>query len=390
MKKLPVRLRTILAVLIAATLHSARAGAQEDNFAALRAAVESTNAAASTNAVPAPAAPVPAAAVATPDPSAMPPTAASPDVTLSGASAKVRAPWQQRLTLGTGDILSISLYADPTPTESWPNVVVGPDGRINYLEARDIMAAGLTIDELRTNVNAALHASSNYLASPHVIITPVTIVSKKYLVLGTVVNKGVFTLDRPLTIIEAIAQAGGLETGIFERNSVELTDLSHSFLVRGGHRLPIDFEQLFEHGDLTQNVPLEPNDYLYFASTGANEIYVLGEVLSPGVVPYSPSTTIVGALTTRGSFTTRAFRSRVLVVRGSLSHPETYVINTSDILHGQIVNFQLKPRDIIYVSVKPWQYAEDLLDTCTQAFITSVVVNYTGEKVGPFFGPIVK
>lgn len=383
MKNLPVRLRTILALLLMATLHPGRAGAQQNNIDALRAAVESTNTVSATNVAPAPAAPAPATI---PDP----PATSTPDITLSAASSKVRAPWQQRLTLGTGDIVSISLYGDPIPSEVWPNVVVGPDGRINYLEARDVMAAGLSIDELRTNVNSALRASSNYLAPPHVIITPVAIVSKKYLVLGTVVNKGVFTLDRPLTVIEAIAQAGGLETGIFERNSVELTDLSHSFLVRSGHRLPIDFEQLFEHGDLTQNVPLEPNDYLYFASTGANEIYVLGEVLSPGVVPYSPSTSIVGALTMRGSFTAAAFRARVLVVRGSLSHPETYVVNTSDILHGKIVNFQLKPRDIIYVSVKPWQYAEDLLDTCTQAFITSIVVNYTGEKVGPFFGPIVK
>jgi polysaccharide export outer membrane protein len=382
MKNLPVRLRTILAVVIAAALHSGRAGAQEDNSAVFHAALENTNTAAATNAVP----PVPPpAAVANPAPAA---DTGSPNVMLSVSASTNRAPWQQHMTLGPGDILSFSLYGDPTPTEIWPDVVVGPDGRINYLDARDITAAGLSIDELRTNVDAALRASGNYL-TPHVIITPVSIVSKKFFVLGTVVNKGVFTLDRPLTVIEAIAQAGGLETGVFERNSVELTDLSHSFLVRDGRRLPIDFEQLFQHGDLSQNVPLEPGDYMYFASTGANEIYVLGEVLSPGIVPYSTSTTIIGALTTRGSFTTRAFRGRVLVVRGSLSHPETFVINTSDILNGKITNFRLMPRDIIYVSVKPWQYAVDLLDQCTQAFITSVVVNYTGEKVGPFFGPIV-
>jgi polysaccharide biosynthesis/export protein len=383
MKNLPVRLRTILAVLIAATLLSGRAGAQDDNSAALRAALEnSTNAPAPTNAVPSEPPPTAPASVAPVDTTIT-------NVALSGTASPVRAQWQQHLTLGPGDILTFSLYGDPAATEIWPNVVVGPDGRINYLDARDIVASGLSIDELRTNVDAALRASGNYL-TPHVIITPVNIVSKKYLVLGTVVNKGVFTLDRPLTVIEAIAQAGGLETGVFERNSVELTDLSHSFLVRDGHRLPIDFEQLFQHGDLSQNVPVEPGDYMYFASTGANEIYVLGEVLSPGVVPYSPSATIIGAITTRGSFTTRAFRARVLVVRGSLEHPETFVIDTSDILHGKITNFRLMPRDIIYVSVKPWQYAVDLLDTCTQAFITSVVVNYTGEKVGPFFGPIVK
>jgi polysaccharide export outer membrane protein len=348
MKKLSVRLRTSLAVLVAAMLHPGLAAAQEQ------------------------------------------PLADSPasNVVLSAASSTNRADWQQHLTLGPGDVLNLSLYGDSAPTEVWPNVVIEPDGRINYLEARDIPAAGLTIDELRTNLDAALLGSSNYLA-PHVIITPVTITSKKYLVLGAVVNKGVFTLSRPLTVIEAIAQAGGLETGVFEHNTVELADLSHSFIVRDGHRLPIDFEKLFQHGDLTQNVPLAPNDYLYFASTGANELYVLGEVQSPGVVPFTPSSSIIGALTTRGSFTTRAYRSRILVVRGSLSNPQTFVVNASDILNGKTPNFRLMPRDIIYVSGKPWQFAEDLLDQATQAFITSFVVTYTGDRVGPFFSPIV-
>ncbi|HXC98243.1 MAG TPA: SLBB domain-containing protein [Verrucomicrobiae bacterium] len=348
MKKSSVRLRTILAVLLAAMLHPGSAAAQDQ----------------------------PADASST------------SNLLISAAGSTNRAAWQQHLTLGPGDILSLSLYGDPTPSEIWPNVVIEPDGRINYLEAREIPAAGLTIDELRTNLDAALLGSSNYLA-PHVIITPVLITSKKYLVLGEVVNKGVFTLNRPMTVIEAIAQAGGLETGVFEHNTVELADLSHSFLVRDGHRLPIDFEKLFQDGDLAQNVPLEPGDYLYFASSGANELYVLGEVQSPGIVPFTPSSSIIGAITTRGSFTARAYRARVLIVRGSLSHPQTFVVNTSDILKGKTGNFRLMPRDIIFVSEKPWQFAEDLLDQATQAFITSLVVTYTGDKVGPFFSPIV-
>lgn len=352
MKNLPVRLWTLIAVVLSAKLLAGSAAAQDQPPAAPAASAPSSN------------------------------------IVLSAATSSMRAAWQQHLTLGPGDVLNFELYGDPTPTEIWPNVVVGPDGRIDYLEARDITAAGLTIDELRTNVDAALLGSSNYLA-PHVIITPVAITSKKYLVLGTVVNKGVFTLDRPLTVIEAIARAGGLETGVFEHNTVELADLSHSFLVRDGHRLPIDFEKLFQQGDLTQNVPLEPGDYLYFASSGANELYVLGEVQSPGIVPYTQSASIIGALTTRGSFTSRAFRARVLVIRGSLSHPETFVVNTSDILKGKTGNFRLMPRDIIYVSEKPWQFAEDLLDQGTQAFITSVVVTYTGAKIGPYFSPII-
>ena len=314
---------------------------------------------------------------------------ASANILLSAISSTNRAPWQQHLTLGAGDVVSISLYGGTGNTEIWPNVVIGPDGRLNYLEAHDVMAAGLTIDELRTNLNTAL-TQANTANRPPVIVTPVSISSKKYFVLGAVTDSGgVYTLDRPLTIMEAAARAGGLQIGVFERNTVELADPSHSFMVRNGKRLDIDFEQLFWHGDLTQNIALEPNDYIYFASSGANEIYVLGQVLSPGSVPYSPSTTILGAITTRGSFTPQAFRQRVLVVRGSLNHPKTFVINTASILKGKAPNFRLEPRDIVYVSEKPWQFAEDALNDATRAFVEAMTVTYTGAKLGVGVSPLI-
>src|SRR3954471_21476813 len=167
-----------------------------------------------------------------------------------------RAPWQERLTLGPGDVLNLSLFevGDTARNE----VPIGPDGKISFLQAQDITAAGLTIDELRAKLDSAL---GNFYQSPRTIITPLVFQSKKYFVMGAVVNKGVYPFDRPLTVIEAIARAGGLETGLFNLRTVELADLSHSFLARGGSRVPVDFERLFERGDLTQNVPLEPGDY---------------------------------------------------------------------------------------------------------------------------------
>ena len=129
----------------------------------------------------------------------------------SSATAPIkRAAWQERLTLGPGDVLNLQLFdvADSGRTE----VPIGPDGRISFLQARDIMATGLTIDELRAKMDEAL---SKYYQNPRTIITPVAFHSKKYFVLGAVVNKGVYTFDRPLKVIEAIARAGGLETGLY-------------------------------------------------------------------------------------------------------------------------------------------------------------------------------
>ncbi len=306
-------------------------------------------------------------------------------MSLSVAPAQ-RAPWQEHLTLGPGDTLDFAMYINDNFDQPRNDVVIGPDGLVTYLEARDIMASGLTIEELRAKMDAEL---GKYYRSPKTVITPVGIHSKKYYVLGSVVNKGVYAFDRPLTIIEAIGRAGGLETGVFERNTVEMADLSRSFVVRHGQKLPVDFEKLYQQGDLSQNIPLEPDDYLYFASSGANEIYVLGQVLSPGTTAYTPGIGAIGAIASRGGFAIKAYKSRVLIVRGSLSHPQTFEVNTHEALDGKAPDFRLQPRDIVYVSPRPWARAEQLLDDSTRAFIEALVVTYTGAKVGPFINPIV-
>jgi protein involved in polysaccharide export with SLBB domain len=186
-----------------------------------------------------------------------------------------------------------------------------------------------------------------------------------------------------LTVIEAIGRAGGLQTGVFERNTVELADLPHSFLVRQGQRVPVDFEKLFQQGDLSQNVPLEPDDYLYFASANSNEIYVLGEVLTPGTLNFIPNASVISAIASRGGFTRKAFTRKVLVVRGSLSHPETFVVDTSTALSGKSLDFKLQPKDIVFVSGKPWQKAEDLLDEAATSFLQGVIITWTGIHAGP-------
>ena len=81
---------------------------------------------------------------------------------------------------------------------------------------------------------------------------------------------------------------------------MELADLGRSFLVRNGQRVPVDFERLFERGDLSQNVPLEPDDFLYFALASANEIYVLGQVTAPGVAAFLPRTSAMSVIAARG------------------------------------------------------------------------------------------
>jgi protein involved in polysaccharide export with SLBB domain len=304
--------------------------------------------------------------------------AAETNLALSAVNSPKRAAWQDRLTLGPGDILNFALFGQPELTRS--EVPIGPDGRVSYLEADDVLASGLTIGELRAKLDEEL---AKYRRAPRTVITPAVFRSKKFFMLGTVARKGVFTLDRPLTIIEAVAQGRGLETGLFDHSTRELADLPRSFLARQGKRVPVDFEKLFQEGDLSQNIPLEPGDYLFFPPANLQEIYVLGEVRLPGLMNFNPGATALAAIATRGGFTERAWKKKILITRGSLHRPETFVVDAPAVLSARQPDFQLQPKDIVYISARPWIKAEELLDSAASAFAQAAVILWAGQNIGP-------
>ncbi len=310
-------------------------------------------------------------------------TAPTNTISFSAAGPDKLADWQKHLTLGPGDVLNISLYEQPDSAKL--GVFIGPDGRLTYLQAQDVQAAGLTVDELRVELEKVL---SKFYRSVRVIIIPTAYNSKKYFILGNVNQKGVFPLDRPTTIVEAIARARGFTSVLQQRTSVQLADLSRSFMIRRNpdgafQRVNIDFEALFLRGDLNQNQTIAPDDYLFFPPADLQEVYVLGEVRTPGVAPYSSDMTALKAIITRGGFTERAYKSNLLIVRGSLKNPETFVVSASKIYNARQPDFQLKPRDIVYVYRQPWSKASELLESVISDFTRSAVITWTGANIGP-------
>ena len=293
------------------------------------------------------------------------------------AAAAPDAPsWRERYTLGPGDLLNFALYGRPEFLRN--DVAVQPDGNISYLQAAGIRAEGLTVGELRAKFEEVL---GEFYRRPRVIITPSELRSKKYFVVGKVVNNGAFSMERPITVMEAISRAQGMETGIVEEKTVELADLAHSFLVRKGQRVPVDFEALFNKGDMSQNVELEPGDYLHIASSGSNDVYVLGEVMRQGFQGYIQDMTVLGVIAARGGYTKAAYRNRVLVVRGSLGKPQLFVENTNDMLKGRAKNFLLQPKDIVFVSARPWLAAEQVVDLAITTFFQGAASSWANRNL---------
>lgn len=275
--------------------------------------------------------------------------------------------WQELYRLGPGDSLNFSMY-DREDLER-ASVPIAPDGTVSYLQAISIPALGRTIPELRKAIEASL---SKYHRNPKVIVTPAIIGSKRFTIIGRVREPGSYLLNRPTTILEGLAAARGIEVGSVRRYATELADLERSFVVRSGHKLDVNLADLYYRGQLSQNAYLEPNDYIYIASNLENEVYILGHVNNPGRYKMATPLTVTRAITEAGGYDRQAYKARVLLVRGSIHNPETFVIDIRDVLHGRKPDLVLQNRDILFIDERPFQVAERALDSAIFTFVQTV------------------
>ena len=107
--------------------------------------------------------------------------------------------------------------------------------------------------------------------------------------------------------------------------------------------MPVDFYRLLKMGDLSQNIYLEPDDFIYLPSSLAKEVYVLGAGGDPTSVTYHTQMSLVGAIAAARGTIRNAYLSHVAVVRGTLSNPQIAIVNYKAILKGDEPNVLLEP-----------------------------------------------
>jgi polysaccharide export outer membrane protein len=285
-------------------------------------------------------------------------------------------------TLGPGDRLELELIGDPA---SRTMTVVAPDGKLyfNLLPGADVW--GLTLTEAKARLE---NGFTNYVREPpRIAMTLRGVESKRVWVLGCVQAPGVYTMATPLTLLESISMAGGtLSMTTFRDQAAagigeELADLKRSFVLRHGKLLPVDFNRLLIEGDLSQNIYLQPDDFVYVPAAAARDVYVLGAVIQPRPVPYMEGMTVAGAVASAYGTLKDAYLSHVAVVRGSLSQPQVTIVNYRKVIRGEESDFPLKPHDIVYVPFSPYRYLRRYVDVILQSFVTSTAINAGSHAV---------
>ena len=239
-------------------------------------------------------------------------------------------------TLGPGDRLEIEILGDPG---SRTQATVGPDGKIYFHLLAGIDVWGLTLAQTKSALEREL--AQFIKDNPAVSITLRGVESKRVWLLGRFTSPGVYNMAAPMTVLEAIALAGGTMSLAGSRESgaaqtgEEIADLRRAFVMRKGKMLPVDFERLLTKGDLSQNIYLEPDDFIYFPSATAREVFILGAVVQPRSIPYQEGLTLVAAVAHAQGLASEAYKHHVAILRGSLSEPAVGIMDYKDIATGK-------------------------------------------------------
>jgi polysaccharide biosynthesis/export protein len=285
-------------------------------------------------------------------------------------------PPRELFTLGPGDQIEVELLGKPV---SRTVLTVGPDGKIYFdlLPGMDVW--GLTLAQAKKALEQAL---DKFMSMPEVTVTLKAVGSKYVWMLGKVNRPGVYPAASPMTLLEAMSVAGGTASSSSAVTTVDLADLRHAFVIRNGQSLPVDFQRLLERGDMSQNIYLQPDDFVYVPSGAAREIYLFGAVRAPRAMPLSEHPTLVSAIAAGGGPVKDAFLAQVAIVRGSLTTPEIAVVDYTEIIKGRAPDVELQPRDIVFVPYSPYRIITRYVDAILNTFVYTVAANAGSDLAG--------
>jgi polysaccharide biosynthesis/export protein len=291
-------------------------------------------------------------------------------------------PSEHLFTLGPGDSVEIELLGD---LDSRTTTTVGPDGKLYFNLLPGVDVWGLTLSQAKEVLEKEF--AKFVKTQPQVSITLREVASQRVWLLGRFKTPGVYSMTNATTLLDAILQAGGPANLAGEKeisvanNTDELADLRRSFVIRNGKMLPVDFHRLLTQGDLSQNIYLQPDDFVYMPPATARQIYVLGAVNQPRVVAYSEGMTLLSAVANALGTAKYAYLSHVAIVRGSLTDPTISIVDYKDIITGRAPDFALQPRDIVYVPLKPYRLLSRYADLIMTTFASSVAINEGSRAV---------
>ena len=144
-------------------------------------------------------------------------------------------------------MFEVRVYQEPDLSGAYR---LGSDGSIDFPLLGKVRLAGKTASEIAETISQALR--EGYIRNPQVTVLVKEYNSKKVFVLGQVARPGAYPYSEDMTIVNAIAQAGGTTRSALP-NSAHVT--------RQDRRIPVRVDDIGK-GQQT-NFTLSPGDIVF-------------------------------------------------------------------------------------------------------------------------------
>jgi polysaccharide export outer membrane protein len=242
--------------------------------------------------------------------------------------------------INANDLLEITVFGEESlNTRSR----LDTDGTIVFPLLGRVSAVGLTKKELESKITELL--AKDYLVNPQVSI--LILEFARLTVTGQVVKPGPYELKPGLTVMQAIALAGGLTSKADSKNIK---------LIRTEEKEKATFEINIEDilSGTAKDVTLKPADLIFVGGgleAGGEIVVVIGQVRTPGRYPYKKKMTVVEAIAMAGGFTGIAAPDGTKVIRQVNEKKKVFRVPVNAILQGRqgAKDITLEPNDTISV-----------------------------------------
>lgn len=231
--------------------------------------------------------------------------------------------------VGPGDILKVTVFNNP---DLAMETRVSEGGTISFPLVGEVAVKGLPPADVEKRV-AELLERGGFVRKPQVNVLITSFQSQQISVLGQVNRPGRYPVDGKRTLVDVLAQAGGV--------NAEGSDLVYVIRTANGktEKQLVNLSAMMRSASMEQNVGLAGGDIVYVER--ANRFYIYGEVQRPGSYRLEANMTVVQALSAGGGLTQRGSERGIRVKRRGKDGKLVEI----EVGHAA----ELQPEDVLYV-----------------------------------------